>query len=248
MHAGFRAVTSLLVLLAASLLTVGQAAAVCAPLSHRDNDYIVCQIDMKRHRVGLFLKPPRGDAFGGLNALDQHLRQSGQRPLFLMNAGMYHADLSPVGLYVENGRELQRISTRDGPGNFHLKPNGVFYVSGGKAGVLETREFLRRRPAAEMATQSGPMLVINGRMHPKFSEDSDSRKIRNGVGVRDSDHVYFALSEQAVTFADFAALFRDRLKTPNALFLDGSVSSLLAPGINRTGFRSLGPLVGAFDR
>jgi uncharacterized protein YigE (DUF2233 family) len=244
MHPALRALAAVPL----AIMGPGLAHAVCAPLTHRSNDYIVCQVDMKRHRVGLFLKPPRGDAFGGLNALDQHLRQAGQRPLFLMNGGMYHADLSPVGLHVENGREMQRISTRDGPGNFHLKPNGVFFIAGGRAGVLETREFLRRRPAVEIATQSGPMLVINGNIHPRFSAYSDSRKVRNGVGVRDGEQVFFAISEQAVTFADFAALFRDRLRTPNALFLDGSVSSLLAPGFNRTGFRSLGPLIGAFER
>ncbi len=92
------------------------------------------------------------------------------------------------------------------------------------------------------------MLVINGQMHPKFAEDGNSRKVRNGVGVLDGDTVFFALSEAPVSFADFARLFRDRLKTPNALFLDGSVSSLSAPGLDRTGFRSLGPMIGAFER
>lgn len=234
--------------LAAIWLAGGPAFAVCAPLQHDAADYIVCDLDQRRHRIALFLDDPKGEAFGGLGALDRHLRASGRRPLFLMNAGMYHADLSPVGLYVEAGRERRRLSTGGGPGNFHLRPNGVLFVAGGRVGVLETREYQRRKPAAEYATQSGPMLVINGRLHPRFSEDSDSLKVRNGVGVA-GDRVVFALSREPVTFAAFARLFRDRLKTPNALFLDGgSVPSLLSPAHTSLSFRSLGPIVGAFER
>jgi uncharacterized protein YigE (DUF2233 family) len=172
----------------------------------------------------------------------------GRRPLFAMNAGMYHAELDPVGLYIENGRQMVRASTAAGPGNFHMKPNGVFYVTGDRAYVLETRQFLRQSPKATLATQSGPMLVINNKLHPRFPSEGVSRKVRNGVGVRGDQTVFFAISEQAVTFTAFARLFRDGLGAPNALFLDGSVSSLTAPGFDRTGFRSLGPMIAAFDR
>jgi uncharacterized protein YigE (DUF2233 family) len=220
----------------------------CERIEHESEQYIVCSVDLRMHRLAVFWRGPDGEAFGTLGNLNRHLQQKGERPLFAMNAGMYHAELNPVGLYVENGRELARASTSNGPGNFHLKPNGVFFVSNGKAGILETGQYLRRGLKPEIATQSGPMLVINNRLHPKFPSEGVSRKIRNGVGVRDGDTVVFVLSESAVTFTDFARLFRDKLKTPNALFLDGSVSSVTAPGIDRTGFRSLGPLIAAFER
>jgi uncharacterized protein YigE (DUF2233 family) len=239
-----RAALALLALVAFSQT----AAAVCARQTHQNETYVVCEVDLERQRIGLHWLGPDREAFAGLQAVEQNLRRTGARPLMLMNAGMYHADLAPVGLYIENGRERVGVSTRDGPGNFHLKPNGVFFIAGSRAGVLETREFLRRKPQAELATQSGPMLVINGRMHPHFSPTSDSRKVRNGVGVRADGRVFFAISEQVVTFADFAGLFRDRLQTPNALFLDGSVSSLLAPGFSMTGFRSLGPILSVTER
>jgi uncharacterized protein YigE (DUF2233 family) len=220
----------------------------CAPLTHENEDYIVCQIDLRVHRLDLFWRDRKGDPYGSLTALNRQLQADGQRPLFTMNAGMYHADLDPVGLYIENGRQFVKASTTNGPGNFHMKPNGVFFVANGKVGILETGQFLRRNIRAELATQSGPMLVINGKLHPRFPSEGVSRKVRNGVGVKDGDTVYFAISEGAVTFTDFAKLFLDRLGTPNALFLDGSVSSLSAPGIDRSGFRSLGPMIGAFDR
>jgi uncharacterized protein YigE (DUF2233 family) len=230
--------------LPSSVFAQGRA---CERMEFEKEFYIVCSVDLRQHRLAMFWRGPNGEAFGSLSNLNRYLQQKGEKPLFTMNAGMYHAELNPVGLYVENGREFARTSTSNGPGNFHLKPNGIFYVAGGKAGVLETSQYLRRGVKAELATQSGPMLVINNRLHPKFPSEGVSRKVRNGVGVRDGDNVFFAISESAVTFTDFARLFRERLKTPNALFLDGSVSSITAPGIDRTGYRSLGPLIGAFE-
>ncbi len=220
----------------------------CARIEHISETYIVCSVDLRQHRLELYWRGPDGEAFGSLGSLNRHLQKKGEKPLFAMNAGMYHAELNPVGLYVENGRQFVRASTSNGPGNFHLKPNGVFYIANGKAGVLETGQFLRRGIRAELATQSGPMLVINNQLHPKFPSEGVSRKIRNGVGVRDGETVIFAISEGAVTFTEFARLFRDKLGVSNALFLDGSVSSVSAPGIERSGFRSLGPLIAAFER
>jgi uncharacterized protein YigE (DUF2233 family) len=220
----------------------------CGPMQHESESYIVCQVDLRQHSLDVFWKDRRGEPFGSLGALNRQLQAEGRRPLFTMNAGMYHAELDPVGLYVENGRQFVRASTTNGPGNFHLKPNGVFFVANGKAGVLETGQFLRRNLKPDIATQSGPMLVINGRLHPRFPSEGVSRKVRNGVGVKDGDTVFFVISDGAVTFTDFARLFRDRLGTPNALFLDGSVSSLSAPGVDRATFRSLGPMIGAFEK
>ncbi|MGL4634707.1 MAG: phosphodiester glycosidase family protein [Beijerinckiaceae bacterium] len=239
------------VLACVGLLAANQTHAqgrTCDRVIHEEDAYIVCRVDLRQHRLALFWRGPDGQAFGSLTNLTRHLQATGQQPLFSMNAGMYHAELDPVGLYVENGRQQVRASTTNGPGNFHLKPNGVFFVSNGKAGVLETGQFLRRPIKPEIATQSGPMLVINGKLHPKFPSEGVSRKVRNGVGVKDGDTIFFALSEGGVTFTDFAKLFRDKLGTANALFLDGSVSSLKAPGIDRTGFRSLGPMIVAFER
>lgn len=166
-----------------------------------------------------------------------------------MNGGMFHPDYKPVGLYIENGREITRASTRNGPGNFHLKPNGIFYTSGATAGVLETGAYLKAKPQAEFATQSGPMLVINGRLHPRF-KSGESQKLRNGVGVRDANTIVFAISEGEVSFGAFARLFRDGLKCPNALFLDGgSAPALYSPAMQRGGnFLPLGPMIGVFDR
>ncbi|MGY2049896.1 phosphodiester glycosidase family protein [Methylobacterium sp. JK268] len=223
------------------------AAETCAPISHEGERFVACTVDLRRARVKLFWRGPDGQPYASLGRL---AAAQGRALAFAMNAGMYDSDLAPVGLYVEEGRELKAANTANGPGNFHLKPNGVFYVSGERAGVMETGRYLRAHPRADYATQSGPMLVINGRIHPKISTNGPSLKIRNGVGVTPDGHIaVFAISEGPVTFGSFARLFRDRLGCPNALFLDGSVSSLYAPDLNRQDLsRPLGPLVGAVPR
>ncbi len=202
---------------------------------------------LQRYEVRLFWRGPDGEVLGSFDRLRG--TPEGSRLAVAMNAGMYHEDRSPVGLYVENRKELKAANTRNGPGNFHLKPNGIFYVKGRQAGVLETGAYLKGKIRPDFATQSGPMLVIDGKIHPQFSEQSTSRKIRNGVGVKGQDTVVFAISEDPVTFSTFARLFRDELGCPNALFLDGSVSSLYAPSLERMDtLMPMGPIVGALRR
>ena len=162
-----------------------------------------------------------------------------------MNGGMYGADLAPVGLYVEDGKRRVRADTRAGASNFHLLPNGVFWIGDGVAGVEETSRYLADAPATRFATQSGPMLVIDGRIHPKILPTGTSAKIRNGVCVRDGTTAIFVIAEEPVTFYAFAQLFRDGLGCANALFLDGSVSSLYAPELGRDDeLTPLGPMIG----
>ncbi len=221
----------------------------CRAVTHEGSRYTVCEVDLRRQAVRLFWKNAHDQPYGYLRSVPRSLGERSGRLLFATNAGMYHPDYRPVGLYIENGRELVRANTNQGPGNFHLKPNGVFYVAGGAAGVLETGSFLRQRPQADFATQSGPLLVIDGRLHPRFSRKGESRKYRNGVGVRHASSVIFAISEEEVSFGAFARLFRDKLKCSNALFLDGgTVPSLYSPVLQRGGnLLPLGPIVGVYE-
>jgi len=222
-------------------------ASPCSPRAFAGSNYVVCIFDLRAYTLRLFWKDENGQPYGGFDRLPPRM---GTAPLvFAMNGGMYDPDLSPVGLYIENGKVLKRANTASGPGNFHLKPNGVFYIDGEDAGVLTTEGFLSRRPRAEFATQSGPMLVIGGRIHPRIRPSSTSRKIRNGVGIVDRHTVAFAISEAPVTFFDFAHLFRDGIGTANALFLDGSISSLCAPRLSRCdNLFPMGVIVAAFAR
>lgn len=224
-----------------------QAQDICRTLAFEGARHTVCEVDLRRHRLGFVLADGTDTPYGSLAAFGRTDAAAGA--LFAMNGGMYHHDLAPVGLYVQDGVERKALSTRGGPGNFHLKPNGVFYVTKDGAGVLETAAYARQKPAAIHATQSGPMLVIDGRLHPRFLADSNSLKIRNGVGIRDQHTVVFAISEDRVNFHAFARLFRDGLGCRNALYLDGTISSLYRPG--RARFDNIfpaGPIIVAYER
>jgi uncharacterized protein YigE (DUF2233 family) len=220
----------------------------CENLRLDGKHYTVCKFDPRRADIRTFWRSASGAPLGAFSGVSATL-MPGERLVFAMNGGMYDRDNAPVGLYVERGEELRRANLRSGAGNFHMKPNGVFYIGGGRAGVIETSRFLKERPPAEYATQSGPMLVIAGKVHPRIHADGVSEKSRNGVGVDRDGLAVFAISNEPVTFHAFASLFRDALRCDNALFLDGSISALYAPELGRDDFTlPLGPMIGVIAK
>jgi uncharacterized protein YigE (DUF2233 family) len=234
-------------LLAALLPAADAGAGGCGPQSFEGRRYTVCEVQARDLHV--FQGDETGAPWGHFARLDGALAASGFALDVAMNAGMYHDDRSPVGYTVVDGRELAPLVTREGPGNFGLLPNGVLCLTGETARVIESRAFADERPECRDATQSGPMLVIGGALHPRFLPHSDSRFVRNGVGVRADSSVVLAISDEPVTFHEFGRLFRDALGTPDALYLDGSVSRLWAPAIGRRDFgRAMGPILGTVRR
>ncbi|WP_018264243.1 phosphodiester glycosidase family protein [Methylosinus sp. LW4] len=237
----------------ALLLFASPAAAAarnpCQDVEDAGASYTVCVFDARSDSIRLFLADAKDEVYGSFSALDAALAQRNEKLLFAMNAGMYDERRRPVGLYVEGGHMEKSANTNSGAGNFHMKPNGIFWVEGARAGVAETQRFLKERLHPAYATQSGPMLVVGGRINPRIHDTGTSMKIRNGVGVRDGHVVAFAIANQPVTFHAFAQLFRERLKCPDALFLDGSISALYAPTLARHDrFRPMGPIVGVVER
>lgn len=229
----------------AAVLLAGAAGAACREVAHEGRGYAVCEVSAEDD-LRLFLTAEDGRPYGTFDRVAAALAAEGKALAFAMNAGMYHPDRRPVGLYLERGEEAQRLITREGPGNFGMLPNGVFCISEDGFAVIESRAYAADPPACRYATQSGPMLVIGGALHPRFLPDSDSRHLRNGVGVSaDGSRALFAISDAPVNFHEFARLFRDQLGTPDALYFDGRVSRLHAPELGRSdlGF-PMGPIVG----
>lgn len=219
----------------------------CKDVSFEGNAITLCKVDATAQELRVFLTDPETDRpFGSFDNVEARLQDDGERLLFAMNAGMYHSDRSPVGHFVENGVERAPVISADGPGNFGLLPNGVFCVGTSQAKVYETKRFLRESPECDFASQSGPMLVIDGKLHPRFLKDSDSTYIRNGVGTTaDGKTAWFAMTRASVNFHTFGRFFRDALKVPQALYFDGNISRVYAPGLGRNdaGF-PMGPIVG----
>lgn len=191
--------------------------------------YTVIEALPGEHEIRLFWLDPAGEPFVTLDAVRRHVEAEGDSLVMATNAGIYEPGFVPTGLHIEDGRILQPLNRDEGSGNFFLDPNGVFYVaSGDVAGVVATEEWPRVE-GARLATQSGPLLLREGRLHPRFREGSDSCRLRSGVGVREDGTVVFAISNGAVNFHDFALHFRDALGTPDALYLDGGRSRMLIP-------------------
>lgn len=222
----------------------------CGVREFEGSRFIVCTFDARRDELRLASRGADGAYLRGFEKLAADLGRDSDRVRFAMNAGMYNEAGAPIGLYIAEGQEQHGISLSEGPGNFHLMPNGVFWQDENSVVHVDTSQTFAAEPrAARWATQSGPMLVIDGALHPRIQHDGPSRNIRNGVGVRDDRTAYFVISSGVVSFGRFARFFRDELDCRNALFLDGSVSSLWSPELERQdGNQELGPLVVVLKR
>lgn len=226
----------------------GKTEGPCDTVTFESTPYLVCSFDAETDDIRLFLRDEAGAPFGQFDRLANHVASQGGSLIFAMNAGMYHEDRRPVGLYVEEEESEMGLVKNAGPGNFGMLPNGVFWLDEGAAGVTETLAYAERfaNDPPRFATQSGPMLVVDGELHPVLNPDGTSVRRRNGVGVSDDGRrVVFVISDSPVNFHVFARLFRDELDLPNALYLDGAVSKVYAPALerNESGL-DMGPIVG----
>jgi uncharacterized protein YigE (DUF2233 family) len=241
-------VAALIIAFAVTTRTRGAQDRPCEQHRFEGSRFIVCTYNPARHELRLASRAADDAYLRDFDALADALGDDTARLRFAMNAGMYNDDGAPIGLYIEDGAERHPLRLTDGPGNFHMKPNGVFWQSADGAVHVTPSEEFEGSPDVRWATQSGPMLVIDGELHPRFQHDGPSRYIRNGVGVRDG-RAYFVISSGAVSFGRFARFFRDELDCRDALFFDGTVSSLWAPSLDRRdNAHSIGPMVVVLDR
>ena len=185
-------------------------------------------VDSKKQNIQLYWQGLDQKPIGSIQNLKKHVEKQGHSLIFAMNGVMFKSDLSPQGLYIENNKMLSPIDTNDGEGNFYLKPNGIFYFNkNNEVFICKTKEFLFNANI-NFATQSGPMLLINGEIHPAFKKGSTNLNIRNGVGILENSKVIFALSKVEINLYDFAQFFQ-HMGCKNALYLDGYVSRAYFP-------------------
>ena len=181
----------------------------------------------------MYWKNDKQENFKSILNLKTWLDSKHQTLLFAMNGGMYKQDNSPQGLFIENKKRVAPLDTSNGSGNFYLKPNGVFYITTGNIPVICTTPKFNDNGQIKYATQSGPMLLIEGQIHPAFKEGSTNLNIRNGVGILPDNEIVFAMSKTEINFYDFASYFKS-LGCKNALYLDGLVSRTYLPEKNWT--------------
>lgn len=214
-------------------------------------------VNMTKQNINLHLNNRFSGKYFYFDSVKFDLNSKNHSPLMITNAGMFNPSYQPVGLYIENaGKVLQELDTSQTftGENFYLHPNGVFYVDTNNIpSILTTTNFLIKHhldySSIKLATQSGPMLVIDNKIHPKFAQNSINYKIRSGVGVIDHQRVVFSVTLDKFTFYDFAETFKDILGCENALFLDGQISRMYLkdyPEIEYSGI--FGPIISITEK
>ena len=199
-----------------------------------DNTYDTYIIDLRKSSFTFHRTDDNGKRLETFSNLKKYFDEKSQKLIFATNGGIYEPSLKPLGLYVEKGEEITPLNLKKGSDNFYMEPNGVFYIKEGKAFIEETDNFEEGSQDLDYATQSGPMLLINGMFHPRFVANSENKNIRSGVGIIDENRIVIAISNQPVNFYDFANLFKKRFQCKNALYLDGAISKMYLPELNRT--------------
>lgn len=201
-------------------------------------------VDPRLQDLQLYWKDDRGQILSSIQNLKNFVEGQQKTLVFAMNAGMFNPDHEPQGLFIQHGKQVTPLDTLSGEGNFYLKPNGVFYLKTDSTAVICRTERFQADSQVAYATQSGPMLVIDGKLHPVFKKGSPNLHIRNGVGILPDGRAVFVMSKTPVNFYDFATYFID-LGCKNALYLDGSVSRTYCPAQRWTQTDGrFGPMIG----
>ncbi|HEY8591389.1 MAG TPA: phosphodiester glycosidase family protein [Sphingomicrobium sp.] len=221
------------------------APSACETKHFEGSGFVACAVEGGAVELHTFDKA--GAPMRSFSNLQASLGKRAPNVAFAMNAGMFDDEGRPIGLLIEGGEQKHAINLRKGGGNFHLLPNGVFLVrKSGKAEVVPSTAYEPSKDIA-FATQSGPMLLIDGKLHPKFDQDGPSQNIRNGVGIAPDGTAVFVISQDPVSFGRFARFFRDRVRARNALYFDGVVSSLWDPAGHRMDSHTeIGPMAVVF--
>ena len=191
-------------------------------------DFILHTYNPNTESISLYYKDANNKLLRTLGSLKQFVESNKKELIFAMNGGMYHPDFAPVGLFIADHTMHKPVNLNRGNGNFFIQPNGVFYVDAlEKPGICLARD-IHKVQNIKHATQSGPMLVINRKINPYFSDTSTYFNIRNGVGITKYGKLIFAMSRKPVTLYEFALYFKQQ-RCINALYFDGSISKTYAP-------------------
>lgn len=228
----------------------GAVADACHDVTFEGSRFTVCKAKPQTHDIALVNRGADDLPMREFTGLQVRLGERYPRLAFAMNAGMFDAKGNAIGYYVEDGAQEASLNRNPGPGNFHLLPNGVFWGDATGWHADTTDNFAGRKPDhVRFATQSGPMLLIGGKLHPQIAENGTSLQVRNGVGVSLDGTAWFAISNEPVSFGRFARLFRDKLACPDALYFDGAVSRLFDPVSGRRDAGvAIGPIVVALQK
>jgi len=218
--------------------------------------YRIYVANLENEVVRLHLYKQEKQNFFRLHEVKQFLESKSIVPRMITNAGMFSPTYEPVGLYLEEGSKTTfslNTTKKTTFENFYLYPNGIFCIdSNNLPFIVTTNEFVKLRSQGKlkikMATQSGPMLLIKGQIHKKFTAGSVNAKIRSGVGKINEKKLVFAATTNGSNFYDFATFFKDIFGCKDALFLDGAISQMYLKDIDGEVDGNFGPIISVSDK
>lgn len=203
----------------------------CKEKIQDENRFVIYQVNPKKQNLKFYWKNDKNEILKSIDHLKNQVESQNEKLVFAMNGGMFEPDQSPKGLYIKDFKILKSIDTLQGSGNFYLQLNGIFYVNeNNQPGISETKKYIQNT-GIKYATQSGPMLLMDGKINTIFQKDSKNLNIRNGVGILENGEIIFAMSKKEVNFYSLAELFKE-MGCKNALYLDGYVSRTYLPEKN----------------
>lgn len=145
----------------------------------------------------------------------------------IVNAGYFDKAHRPMGLLRRDGKSLKTAPRGGG-----FLSNGCFTVA---KGVPDICEFGCHAANSDLAIQSGPLLVMEGKVHPGVRKASLSQSCRTAIGIDWEDRVWLvvarsplgglSLRDEALMLA--RPLSRGGLNLRKALNLDGGSSTQL---------------------
>ena len=201
-------------------------------LLYENKRIIAHVVDLKKDELNFYLKDENGAIFKRFETLNKWLKRKNKKLLFAMNGGMYMENFMPLGLYIDKGKRVRRTNrVKRAFGNFYMQPNGVFFITKKSNAYIKKTTDFKYKKYIKYATQSGPMLLINGKIHSLFRKGSHNVHIRNGVGILPNGKLLFAISNELINFYDFATFFKNN-GCKNALYFDGFVSRIYLPPVH----------------
>ena len=199
-----------------------------------------------KNSLEFYYKDSAAQKLTNIGHLKNWLADQDKELIFATNGGIFSPAYTPLGLYIENGTTISELNIQKGEGNFYLEPNGVFLLKTNEAKIVETAHY-QFSPDITFAIQSGPLLVNQNEINPLFNKNSENTYTRSGVGIKENGDIVFAISNEPVTFYQFAAFFKDILDCPNALYLDGAISEMYVPGYREHTNENFSVMIGMLD-
>ncbi len=204
-------------------------------VSHNGNSYDVFVIPFDSTMVSRF-QFMTNDARLDYAAFVKDFDSKNGPNFFAINGGKCDSSFRPMGLFASDAKEKGSVDLGTGTGNFYMMPNGVFLITKTDVVVTESANRANYKDVVH-GTQSGPMLLINGKYHPDFKQGSPNKRVRCGVGVftdKGQKSILFVISNNDVNFYDFASFFKEKYKCDNALCLESAGANMNIPFLDRT--------------